>query len=73
MSAVKQMELQQEIGEGLSWLEYKEDHQGAIVKMGKERAILLQRMGGAWITKPFNNWKKAIEKLRAHSKSEVHI
>ena len=34
---------------------------------------MLQRTGGAWITKPFNNWKKAIEKMRAHARSDIHI
>ena len=27
----------------------------------------------AWITKPFTNWKKAILKMKSHSKSEVHL
>ena len=30
----------------------------------------LKKTGGAWITKPFKNWKKAMEKMRAHSKSD---
>ncbi len=34
---------------------------------------LPERTGGAWITKPFNNWKKATEKVRAHSQNGVHI
>ena len=33
----------------------------------------LQRTGGAWITKPFSNWKKATQKIKSHSKSEVHL
>ncbi len=32
----------------------------------------LQRTGGAWITRPFTNWKKVIQKMKSHSKSEVH-
>lgn len=28
---------------------------------------------GAWVTKPFNNWKKAVEKMRVHSRSNGHI
>ena len=55
------------------WLEYDEDHQGAFCKICKKRGTSLQRTGGAWITKPFNNWKKALEKMRAHSQSDVHI
>ena len=56
-----------------TWLEYSEDHQGVFCKVCKKRGVSLERTGGAWITKPFNNWKKALEKMRAHSQSEVHI
>ena len=35
--------------------------------------ISLQRTGGAWITKPFINWKKETQKIKSHSKSEVHL
>ena len=28
-----------------------------------------QRTGGVWVTQPFSNWKKAVEKMRAHEKS----
>ncbi len=31
----------------------------------------LQRTGGAWIAKPFTNWKKATQKMK--SQSEVHL
>ena len=30
-------------------------------------------MGGACISKPFTNWKKATQKMKSHSKSEVHL
>ncbi len=33
----------------------------------------LQRTGGAWITKPFTNWKKVIQKMKSHSESEMHL
>ena len=33
----------------------------------------LQRTGGAWITTQFTNWKKATQKMKSHSKSEVHF
>ena len=33
----------------------------------------MERTGGAWITKPFTNWKKAIDKMKTHSQSEIHI
>lgn len=38
-----------------TWLEYSEDHQGAFCKVCKKRGVSLERTGGAWITKPFNN------------------
>ena len=25
-----------------------------------------------WVTKPFKNWKKAVEKMKAHSRSDSH-
>ena len=56
-----------------AWLEFDEDCQGAFCKLCKKRGKTLQRTGGAWITKPFTNWKKAVEKMRAHGKSDVHI
>ena len=33
----------------------------------------MQRHGGTWVTKPFTNWKNASEKMRAHSKSDLHL
>ena len=33
----------------------------------------MQCTGGMWVTKPFQNWKKAAEKKRAHERSESHI
>ena len=33
----------------------------------------LQRTGGGWITKQFTNRKKATQKMKSHSKSEVHL
>ena len=38
-----------------------------------ERGISLQRAGGTRISRPFKNWKKAIENMKAHTKNEVHI
>ena len=29
--------------------------------------------GGVWAAKPFINWKKAVEKMKAHAKSDAHI
>ena len=45
-----------------TWLEYSEDHQGAFCKVCKKRGVSLERTGGAWITKPFNNWKRLLRK-----------
>ena len=39
----------------------------------QNRGTSLQRTGGTWISKPFKNWKKAIEKIKAHAKSEIHL
>ena len=32
-----------------------------------------QRSGGVWITKPFQNWKKAVQKKKDHASSESHL
>ena len=57
----------------IPWLEYDEASQGAFCKECKKRGKSLQRAGGAWITKPFINYKKAVEKMRAHSQGDIHI
>ena len=55
------------------WLEYDEHIQGVFFRECKKYyGNSSQRTGGAWITKPFTNWKKAVEKMRAHSKSDIH-
>ena len=38
----------------------------------KQSGRSLEHTKGVWVTKPFKNWKKAIEKMKAHSKSESH-
>ena len=58
-----------------SWLYYDEDSDGAFCKICKQSGISgLQRTGagGVWVTKPFKNWKKAVEKMKAHSRSDSH-
>ena len=55
------------------WLEYDEDLQGAFCKYCKKWAMESNKTGGAWITKPFNNWKKAVAKMKDHAESEGHI
>ena len=59
--------------EDFPWLEYDQDYEGAFCEVCRKRGKSLQRIGGAWITKPFNNWKKATKKMRAHLQSDVHI
>ena len=56
------------------WLEYDQNYEGAFCKVCRKRELhSQQKTGGAWITKPFKNWKKAVEKMKAHSKSDNHI
>ena len=55
------------------WLEFDENLQGAFCKLCKKGGRSLQTTGGAWINKPFTNWKKATQKMKSHSKSEVHL
>ena len=56
------------------WLEYDYNYQGAFCKVCRKREPQsLKKTGGAWVTKPFKNLKKAVEKMRAHSKSNSHI
>ena len=53
------------------WLEFDENLQGVFCKLFKKGGRSLQRTGG--ITKPFTNWKKATQKMKSHSKSEMHL
>ena len=55
-----------------SWLEYDEDCKGAFCKVCRKSGKSLQRTGGVWVTKTFTNWKKAVEKMKAHEKSLLH-
>ena len=68
----KQQEIQYEMGKRFSWLEYNEDCKGAFCKVCRKSGKSLQRTGGVWVTKPFTNWKKAVEKMKAHEKSLLH-
>ena len=54
-------------------LELDENLHEAFCKLCKKDGRSLQRTGGAWITKPFSNWKKVIQKMKSHSKCEVHF
>ena len=59
--------------ETFPWLEFDENLQGTFCKLCKKGGRSLQRTGGAWITKPFTNWKKVTQTMKSHSKSEVHL
>ena len=59
--------------ENCTWLLYDEDYQGVFCKECKKAGKSLQRTEGTWVTKPFTNWKKALEKMKAHSQSNIHV
>ncbi len=59
--------------ESFNWLMFDKNFQGAFCKVCRKRGISLQRTGGTWISKPFTNWKKAIEKMKIHAKSDIHL
>ena len=59
--------------ETFPWLVFDENLQGAFCKLCEKGGRSLQWTGGAWITKLFTNWKKATQKMKSHSKSEVHL
>ena len=61
------------MGRNFSQLEFLEILQGAFSKLCKKGGRSLQKTGGAWITKPFTNWKKATQKMKSHLKSEVSL
>ena len=54
-------------------MEYDADCEGAFCKLCKTSGQSLERTGGVWTTKPFTNWKKAVEKMKARTKSDAHI
>ena len=58
------------------WLEYDSNLQGAFCKICRKavtREYFSQGSGGLWVTKPFQNWKKAVQKMKAHTSSEFHL
>ena len=55
------------------WLLYDEECQGMFCKECKKAGQSLQRTGDTWVTKPFTNWKKAMEKMMAHSQSDIPV
>ena len=55
------------------WLKYDAGCEGAFCKLCKTSGQSLEQTGGVWTTKPFTNRKKAVEKIKAHTKSDAHI
>ena len=57
-----------------SWLVYDEDINGAFCRVCKqttaESATQFTEIVG--VTKPFQNWKKATERMKAHGRSSLH-
>ena len=61
-------------GKVFPWLEYDDHYQGAFCKICRKRdQHSSQKTGGVWITKSFKKWKKAVEEMHAHAKSDAHI
>ena len=58
------------------WLQYDSNFQGAFYKdcrKAETRGQSLQGSGGVWVTKPFQIWKKEVEKMKTHASSESHL
>ena len=58
------------------WLEYDGNFQGAFCKICRKvetRCQSSQGSGSVWVTKPFQNWKKAVQKMKEHASSESHL
>ena len=50
--------------------------QGAFCKICRKvetKGQSSQGSGGVWATKPFQNWKKAVQKMKEHASSESHL
>ena len=69
-------EIQQEVGKRFSMVEYDGNFQGAFCKICRKvetRGQSSQGSGGVWVTKPFQNRKKAVQKMKEHASSESHL
>ena len=53
-------------------MEYNADCRSALCKICKLFGKSLERTGGVLTTKPFANWKKAVQKMRHHAGSDQH-
>ena len=54
---------------------YDQDIDGAFCQVCKQTTAdsSTEHTGGAWVAKPFRNWKKAVEKKKAHERIGFHI
>ena len=64
---------QQNMGNKFPWLEYVENYQGVFCKVCRKSESQSQTSSGVWITKPFQNWKRMVQKKKAHTVNEAHI
>ena len=58
------------------WLESDGNFQGAFCKICRKietRGQPSQGSGGVCVTKPFQNWKKAVQKMKEHASSEFYL
>ena len=58
------------------WLKYDGNFQGAFCKICRKvetRGQSSQGSGGVWVEKPFQNWKKEVQKMKEHASSESHL
>ena len=63
-------------GKCFTWLQYDEDVDGAFCSVCQKWANSSSTMkdsGGVWVDNPFTNWKKAIEKMKSHNASKIHL
>ena len=75
-SAATSLKYNKKWAKDFPWLEYDGNFQGAFCKICRKvetRGQSLQGSGGVWVTKPFRNWKKAVQKMKEHGSSESHL
>ena len=58
------------------WLEYDGNFQGAFCKICRKvetRGQSSQGSGGVWVTKHFQDWKKAVQKIKEYASSKSYL
>ena len=43
------------------------------MQKGQNQGSVFTGSGGVWVTNPFQNWNKAVEKMKAHASSAFHL